>query len=211
MKDDIYTDIMVDLETTHIQPDSGAILQIAAVKFNLEKRIVCPDYFDRCLTIPNHRSWSESTRTWWVGKRLDLLNELVGRAEPWRPVTEAFVRYAYPPGQYRFWSKPSHFDFQFIQSYVNDIEMPQPFAHWEANDLRSFLRGGFFPEQPPKIELEFVGEVHNALWDTFHQIKMLFAYADLMGRPKQEILPPEPCTKQEPYQAVDFHTRTGDV
>lgn len=173
-----YTDVMVDLETTGVQPDRNAIIQIAAVKFNLNERTVDTNYFERCLTVPEHRFWSEDTMVWWARQKRGVLDSIRSRQEPYRDVIKDFAMWAYPAGHLRFWAKPTTFDFMFCASYFADAGLANPFHYRNANDINSYLRGLHYPYDAPDLKPEFVGDAHNALWDTFHQIKVLFAHLD---------------------------------
>ena len=117
MDSPIYTDVMVDIETTGTMPDRGAILQLSAVKFNLQTREVDPNFFDRCLTIPPHRGWDEGTRTWWNQQKPSVLKGILQRAEPYRDVVQDFAKWAYQKPGLRFWAKPTTFDFMFTAAY----------------------------------------------------------------------------------------------
>ena len=188
---DEFPDCMVDIETTSVQPDRGGILQIAAVKFNLKENTVSPDFFDMCLTIPRHRSWSEDTRNFWLNQKEEVLRDILMRAEPWQDVIKKFMDYAYPLNSLRFWSKPSHFDYNFISSYFYDLnEGPMPFHYREANDMNSFLRGLYWENggKVPEVNLPFEGEVHNALYDTLHQVKVLLHHVHELKKESQEII-----------------------
>lgn len=189
-----WTDVMADIETGGLDPSHNPILQISAVKFNYKTGAICHDFFDMCLDIPHNRYWSEGTRQWWMKQRQDILIDILNRAQPWRIVMEAFVRWCAPAGSLRFWSKPTHFDYTFLSSYFNDAELPNPFSYREATDLNSFLRGLFDPEPKPD-ERSFgpvEGAAHNALDDTLHQIKILFKSKEMVeARNAQLIIPPE--------------------
>ena len=76
-----FPDIMVDLETTGTSPDETAIIQIAAVRFNLQTGEVDPNVFDMCLSIPPRRYWDEGTRAWW-SKMPDVLMDIWQRQRP---------------------------------------------------------------------------------------------------------------------------------
>lgn len=172
-----YTDVMVDLETTGLNPDENAIIQIAGVRFNIENKQVDTQFFDRCLRIPQKRFWDEGTRDWWLEKE-DLLRSLYRRMEDPAIVIKDFQNFCMPVmgQQLRWWSKPSHFDYPFVQSYMKQFGLQMPFDFREANDLRSFLRGVHFPKIIPEVNVSFEGEAHNAIFDTLHQIKILFEH-----------------------------------
>lgn len=170
-----FPDIMIDLETTGLQPSHNAIIQIAAVKFNLEKGTICHDFFDMSLLIPGNRHWQQSTHEWWA-KRKDVYHDIMATAQPARDVIEAFLKWL-GPQQLRFWGKPTHFDYVFLESYIRDtMDRKMPFHYREATDMNSWIRGRYFPGKVPNLydEVGFEGTAHNAIHDVLNQIKMLF-------------------------------------
>lgn len=174
-----YPDIMVDLETTGVDPARSNIIQIAAVKFNADTREVSGDTFDRCLMFMPNRFWSEDTRKWWM-KQPEVLESIMNRMENPVTVLQAFREWIGFEGGIRFWGKPTHFDFSFLQSYYSDLGQPPPFHYRYANDMNSFIRGRYFPEEPPQWEriLPFEGPAHDGIFDCFHQVKVLFKVLD---------------------------------
>src|SRR3546814_19090164 len=73
------TDIMVDLETTGTKPAYSGILQLAAVKFNLEEQQI-GEPFDRCPSLLPNRFWDEGTREFW-GTMPAIYGRFVARQE----------------------------------------------------------------------------------------------------------------------------------
>lgn len=169
-----YPDVMLDVESTGLNFDRNAIIQISAVRFNLVERTISLDFFDRCLMIPDNRFWDEQTRDWWLKKR-EVLMSILGRGEEPKVVFEALAAWA--GTQSVMWAKPTHFDHVFIGSYCKDLGMSHPFHFRKANDMNSFIRARYFPKDPPKWEndIPFDGPKHNAIFDVLHQIKVLFA------------------------------------
>lgn len=180
-----YPDVMVDFETTGVHYEHCAILQISAVKFNLADTTIHPVFFDRCLNIPVGRYWEEDCRNWWM-KRKDVIANILQRGEEPKNVLTDFVNWAVNDHDHRrgaltFWSKPTHFDFSFMQSYLRQFDVVNPFHYRMANDVNSWIRARYFPEPPREWEKElpFEGQVHNAIDDVLHQIKVLMhAYHD---------------------------------
>lgn len=171
-----FQDVMVDIETTGTQPNRSAMIQLAAVKFNLEDQTVSPSYFNRSLKIPHWRSWDEDTRQWW-SKQPDTLNAIMSKAEDPYVVMRDFADWSIqangPP--LRFWAKPTTFDFMFVTSYLKDFNQPIPFDFREATDMNSYLRGLYAPEPIDRSdEPKLVGVAHDAIYDSLHQIKVLF-------------------------------------
>lgn len=171
------TDIMVDVETTHTNPHLGAILQLSAIKFNYETGEV-GDHFDRCPMWLPLRGWSEGTREFW-SKHWNVYEKIVARSEPAEPVFHDFVDFAHegaPDNGFRFWSKPLSFDWPFVNSHLEQLGLRMPFSFRIARDMNSFMAGMSGNAQHPEYasqNIEFKGEVHNALHDTAFQIDVL--------------------------------------
>lgn len=175
-KDD-FPDVMVDLETTGTNPAGCAIIQISAVRFNLATRTIGHDFFDRCLLIPKDRYWEEGGREFWI-KRKDLFAEIQSRMEDTETVVRAFKDWV--GGQRTLYAKPSHFEFPFLEQYFRRYDIQNPFFYRTVNDQNSFFRGLYYPNPVPDWErtLPFVGQLHNGLHDTLHQLKVLFHTLD---------------------------------
>lgn len=73
------TDIMVDVETTGLNPHHAAIIQLSGIKFNLAERTV-GTHFDRAPDWLPFRSWHNGTRDFW-SKHPDVYESIVARAE----------------------------------------------------------------------------------------------------------------------------------
>lgn len=170
------TDLMVDVETTHTDPEEGGLLQLAAVKFNYETGAIGA-IFDRCPMLLPRRNWSDGTRAFW-NKHPKVLDGLIARQEPGAPVFRDFVDWVnadQPDGGYRFWAKPLKFDWPFVESHLIQLDLLMPFPHWLGRDVNSFIGGLSGSPEQPDLKLEFDGDEHNALHDCAHQIEMLFA------------------------------------
>lgn len=178
----LMRDFMVDVETSGLSPDRTAIIQLAAVRFDIETGEVDPDFFDRCPMIPPWRFWDEGTRDWWRQQKRETFENIMQRAEPFADVMEAFYRWVQDKNvdNPRFWGKPTHFDYAFVQSSLNDVGLPMPFHYRHANDMNSFIRGLYFPNDVPSIpDLPGSANAHYATWDCFDQIhRVTWAYED---------------------------------
>lgn len=178
----MFTDVMIDIETNGTNPATASILQLAAVKFNLETQQVSDQFFDRCLQPIPGRGWDVSTRQWWLKQKPGILQSIEQRAEDPRAVMfefQAWLLKDWPPTPegVRFWSKPITFDYCFVTEYFRIFGLDQPCHYRFARDLNSFMAGltgeGKHPEIP--VEPAFDGDAHNALFDVLHQIRLLFA------------------------------------
>lgn len=172
-----YPDIMVDIETTGLSPDYSAMIQLAAVKFNLkEKTIDSESMFNRCLTIPSRRFWDEGTRQWWSQQKREILMDIYARMEDPKAVLSEFADWVgYTPIiPHRFWAKPVHFDYPFVQSYLTQFDIPNPFHFRWATDVNSYIRGVAKNPEVEQFKTEFKGDAHNAIYDVINQIDALF-------------------------------------
>lgn len=178
----MYTDVMVDIETTGTTSfDHTNIIQIAAVKFNYDTEEVDPNFFNMSLAFAPGRYWDESTREWWGKQKPHILQEIRHRAIPADQVIRSFydwllVDYPNTDDGLRWWSKPSHFDYSFISSYFNQYNLTNPCHFRFVRDMNSFMAGLKGSPEHPKMEetVDFTGDEHNALHDALYQLKVLF-------------------------------------
>lgn len=179
----IFHDVMCDIETTGTDYGRNAIIQISAVKFDYESEQVSDDFFDRCLHVHPGREWDHDTRQWWV-KQGPVLNQIQTRAEDPYTVIRSFYDWLlkdWPrerPEGLQFWAKPTSFDHAFLSHYFKMFNLDMPCHYRHARCLNSFMAGMRGHPSHPKFEAgepEFQGNAHNALHDTLHQIRLLFA------------------------------------
>lgn len=176
-----FTDVMVDVETTGTAPDRAGILQLAAVRFNLQHGTIdTSDMFNRSMWLPQTRAWDESTREWWGNQKPTILEDIMTRAESPRDVMQDFFNWStFPHNRMRFWAKPLSFDFPFVAGYFRDYDFMNPFHYRVARDLNSYIEALHFPNAVPEVELADLGDAHNALNDCFMQLDLLFKHVDL--------------------------------
>lgn len=170
-------DVMVDIETTGTNPNRAAMIQLAGVKFDHKTGEVDSDFFNQCLLIPAYRTWEEGTREFWMKQPEHVIESIFNRMRDPRTVLEEFLRWV-PDGAV-LWAKPTHFEFPFISSYYTDYELPQPFHYRYVVNVRSFLEGLAFPNEPMSDkDIEMKGDAHDALTDTLHQVKWVLTAID---------------------------------
>lgn len=173
-----FQHIMCDIETTGVKPDRNHIIQICAVRFNLKTGEYDPNLFEVCLN-PNTPSWRNqdpSTMTWWQDpERQPIYDSIIEKSLDSRLAIQAFANWL---GKERlvFWGNRNGFDYMFLQSYFADCGVPFPFKFWDSKDLLSYTEGLCNGANVPFIKknsLEFIGQKHNAIDDTLHQLKYL--------------------------------------
>lgn len=173
-------DIMVDIETTGIDPVHSHMIQLAAVRFNIEtKEIDTGNMFDMSLMMMSaHRFWDEGTRAWWGRQKAGLLDSILDRGQDPLTVLHAFSNWvaATPSDRpVRLFAKPISFEWPFIQSYMREYGVEFPIAYWNCIDLNSYIYGRGHPDRKKFWDkIEFEGDAHNALHDVIHQIKGAF-------------------------------------
>lgn len=170
---------MIDIETTGTNPGKAAIIQIAAVRFNLkEQTIDTENMFNRCLRPAPLRYWDEDTRGWWMGKNRAVYQQIAAAAEEPGLVINDFVKWVNHSNMerepIRFWAKPTTFDFTFIASYLEQYGLMNPFHFRYAVDMNSFIRGLACDPMAELNYRQFEGAAHNALIDVINQIANLF-------------------------------------
>ena len=173
-----FQHIMCDIETTGVKPDRNHIIQICAVRFNLKTGEYDPNLFEVCLN-PNTASWRSqdpSTMTWWQDpERQPIYDSIIEKSLDSKIAIQAFAHWL---GKERlvFWGNRNGFDYMFLQSYFADCGVPFPCKFWDSKDLLSYTEGLCNGANVPfikKSSLEFVGQKHNAIDDTLHQLKYL--------------------------------------
>ena len=184
-----FPDVMVDIETSGTDPSRTAMIQLAAVRFNIEEGTIdTSSFFKQSLAIPPGRFWDEETRKWWYTDKRALLEGIQARARPPKDVMVEFQQWivaGHVGGQpTRFWSKPQSFDWPFVDSYFQQFEMANPMSFREAVDMRTYCRtvlGTWNLRDIDKIEkgIPFQGAEHDALMDAIHQIRVVLTVREM--------------------------------
>lgn len=182
-----YDNVMVDLETTGTNPNHAAIIQLSAVKFNLEEQQIDMNMFDQCLGVPPNRYWQEDTRDWWAAQEPHIMEKIWRNMRDPATVIREFAAWC-GPTPLVLWAKPIHFEYPFLESYFNDYGVAKPFAYWDAKDLRSICWARGIPNLDR--EIDFAGDAHNAIHDVLHQISTLFELMNRTGGPGAAVATP---------------------
>lgn len=174
-----FQHIMCDIETTGLKPDRNHIIQVCAVRFNLQTQEYDPNLFDVCLDpdMASFRNVCPNTMAWWADPERQPIWEKI-QANKFNPslALMAFANWLNTGARLVFWGNRNGFDYMFLQSYFADFNVPFPFNYWDSKDLLSYTEGLCEGAGVPFIKknsLEFVGTKHNAKDDTLHQLKYL--------------------------------------
>ena len=175
-----YPDIMVDIETTGLQPQASAIIQIGSVPFNYETgQIDTENMFCMSLTMPKNRYWNSGTDKFWLQDNREVYMKIMSQAQNYRAVITAYYDWvtqriaATEEGDVRWWSK-GWMDHATAESYFIDAGYDMPFNFRQAKDMRSFIAGLNGDPVYRDPEVETVGDHHNALHDSLTQLRQLF-------------------------------------
>lgn len=170
-----YPDLMVDVETTGLDPANCAIIQIGAVPFNYKTgEVDSQNMYCRSLTMPRNKFWTSGTDRFWLQDNLEVYLKIMSTAQDSRAVMLDFQNYVFERGDVNFWSK-GFFDWQMIEQYFLSLNLDMPFNFRQAKDMRSFICGLRNETEYYDEQVEVVGDAHNALHDSLTQIKILFA------------------------------------
>lgn len=174
-----FQHVMCDIETTGLKPDRNHIIQICAVRFNLQTQEYDPNLFEVCLDpdMASFRNVCPTTMAWWNDPERQPIWEKI-QANKFNPslALMAFQHWLNTGARLVFWGNRNGFDYMFLQSYFADFNVPFPFKYWDSKDLLSYTEGLCEGAGVPFIKknsLEFVGTKHNAKDDTLHQLKYL--------------------------------------
>lgn len=185
------TDVMVDLETTGLDPHNNHIAQIGAVKFNYLTGAVGESF---CINVDINkmpkreglqRHWMPSTKHWWNRQDKSIREGVFEKPYDPKIAMNAFMNWCFPLNSLRFWCKGKHFDYPFIESYLRELGVPNAFHYRQVEDMGSFIDGLYFPEPRQVVKYKDVGDAHNALSDAINQLAELKAHIN-QARPEMK-------------------------
>lgn len=164
----MYTDVMIDLETLDVLP-SATVLTIGAVKFDpfgddvaepsMKKFYVKVD-LDSCDKLGC--TVSPATVEWW-SKQSQAAQDEAFSPEGRINVTDALDQlYKFCWGAKRIWSHGAGFDVIICEHLFRKIGKSIPWQFWEVRDTRTLFDIGIDPKRPPVLK-------HHALEDAWNQ------------------------------------------
>ena len=140
--DEQFTDVMIDVETTGLDPCNAAIIQIGAVPFNFyTKEVDAKNMYKRSLTMPKSRFWTSNTQQFWMVDNRELYFKIMETAQNYQAIIHEFHQWSMELGNsIRWWSK-GFFDWAIVESYFNMENLDMPYNFRQAKDMRSFIAG----------------------------------------------------------------------
>lgn len=171
-------DVMLDLETTGVNPHVNGIVQIAAWKFDYLSGEVNPEPLNIPIQLASGRMWDFDTIQWWreSKERMDHLNWCRANGVPAREGFQMLFDWIGHARQgYRLWAKPITFEFPFLQSHFSQLDIPIPFHYRYSKDINTWICAlkGDPGATTYDIDLPFEGMKHNALFDSLHDMRCL--------------------------------------
>ncbi len=169
----ILINLMIDIETTGVYADKHAIIQLAAVPFDIKTQEI-GESFCRCLDIPFDREWMPETADWWKKTNPYRLEEILSKGELHLDVFFDFKEYVESFGKgVRFWSHHT-VDWEMIEHYFRSYKIGSPFTYRSFIELDSYLEA-LIPNNIGKYKPVInPNDQHDALFDCQHQINWLF-------------------------------------
>ena len=172
---------MIDIQTTGVYADKHAIIKLAAIPFDIDKREI-GESFCKCLTIPCDRQWMDETYDWWQKTNPYRLEEILSNSKYYLDVLQEFNEYVrtFDKG-IKFWSHHT-IDWEMIEHYFRSYGITSPFTYRSFIDLDSYLEA-LAPNEIGKYKpLANPSDEHNALFDCQLQIDWLFNTLDNKGK-----------------------------
>lgn len=166
-------DIMVDLESMGLQPDS-AIVGVGLVEFDLSKGLIGNSFF-RAINLGDSVrrgcSIDAGTVAWWLSQTKEAQNAIMwntGSLSHTLKEIADFMHTCGPAKEIRVWGNDPAFDNAMLAHSYWLCEMEQPWSFWNNRCVRT-LRALYKHVEKD----EFVGEKHNALDDAMAQVQHL--------------------------------------
>jgi hypothetical protein len=174
-------DIMVDLETTGVNICGGrvGVIQLGAREFDHITGEI-GDCFEVSMLPSNEDHWEQGCVEFWRKQGASKLEGILENARAdTRQVWLDFAKWVTHPKPYRFWSKPSHFDYVLVSGQFERHNIMNPFNYTTVINLRDKIEG-LRPEPTHEVfnmySLGVVNEnSHTALADCDYQIETYFA------------------------------------
>lgn len=173
----IYTDLMIDIETTGRTPGC-AIIQIAAVPFNMNTGKISTNVFKMSINLKTQKErdfkLDINTINWWNKENSKLFKELSESENHHIKVAVTFQNWFKSLKDYkniRVWGNSNRFDLGILEGWYQKgmrINTFQPFWNtWLERDVRTLA----MLDPQIKANTKFEGTKHNAIDDCKHQIK----------------------------------------
>lgn len=165
---------MVDIETTGLDPNKNAIIQIGAIAFDLNNRFKSKDGFNMCLTIPSDREWNIQTAQWWNETNPNVLYKINKNATNFMHVLLAFKSYVESfDDDILFWSNHP-FDWGFLNNYFVSYGIKRPYKYDSFRDVDTYIVAMVGEKNIKKYKpVADKAQEHDALYDCMLQIEWL--------------------------------------
>lgn len=180
-----FKHVMVDCETLGVMPNRNPIIQIALVPFCLDTLTIGEgislglDYRtqkDRVVDMGTVQWWQSKPQ--WVKDKISAeMFDGVSTRDKLIQLNNHILKQAIPGEKIIFWSKPSGFDFPFIDGIYRDNLVSSLFPFWLVMDMGSYCMGrlGMDRELYDSLKAERdEATAHDAQSDCIWQLEWLF-------------------------------------
>lgn len=172
----LYSDLMIDLETTGNTSKAG-VLSIGACFFDVPTLTLGPTFYavlDINDQIKKGRILDKDTMKWWEGQSEEAKQVFKAKKFPVDKVLDAFSLWIKTNGGSKIapWGNGSSFDISIMETLYTDYGKKPPWMYWNVQDLRTFRR---FVANGAKIVAR-EGVYHNAKDDAVTQAQFVLNF-----------------------------------
>lgn len=137
--EDVYTDVMIDIETMATSPDA-AVLSIGAVAFNPETGEMGPEFHEKIdfkEAMGSGRA-DVDTMKWWIQQDAEAGMAVTSGTKTNQEVMVAFVEYIQSLGNPNVWGNGATFDITILESaFIRAGIEKCPWMFWQIRDCRT--------------------------------------------------------------------------
>ncbi len=178
-----YTHLMVDMETMGNSPDAP-IVSIGAVFFDPSTGNTGAEFY-QVVSLESSMSFGmkpdASTIQWWLKQSSEarsaiLVDEAMGLLETLELLAD-FIAENAANGSHtvQLWGNGCSFDNVILRRAYALTDTPFAVPFWNDRDVRTMVELGKSVGINPRFDIQFEGDMHNALSDARHQVKYVSA------------------------------------
>lgn len=179
----LYTHLMVDLETMGDNPDAP-IVSIGAIFFAPDTGHTGAEFY-KVISLESAMAFGgipdAGTILWWMRKSSEARSALL--VEDSIPLDDALLQFndfigvnaANGSDSVQLWGNGATFDNVILSQSYKRAEIPRPWTFRNDRDVRTVEELGKAVGINPRYEIQFVGDLHNALDDARHQVRYVSA------------------------------------
>lgn len=179
----LYTHLMVDLESMGSNPDAP-IISMGAIFFDPHTGQTGAEFY-KVISLESAMALGgkpdAGTILWWMKQSSEARSALL--VEDAIPLDDALLQFndficenaANGPGTLQIWGNGATFDNVLLRQSFERAGIPCLWKFWNDRDVRTIVEMGKVVGINSRYEIPFEGDLHNALSDARHQVKYVSA------------------------------------